>query len=262
MKSLFFALFLVFSVIAQAQDYYVLQVKGNVKSTKTGKEIKTNDVIKPDDQLKFSAATDAVAVVSAKAGRFVLKPGKANKTNEFVAYVKDALSQANNRLSTRAGIFNNVIDFKTYFEKQIFLLPEQTFEVGKEAYPISNEAFFFIRYNLKGEEVNKQLPTGGGNFLVINRDELFKVDGQPINAADAKDFQLFYYSSQGAIPLTSLYFDLTDPKSVRQEIDVLQKAMISSNTSASKTIDEIIAYLQENYGKVEEGNVIKWLGLK
>lgn len=262
MKNLVFNFFLMISSAALAQDYYVLQVKGKVKSTKTGKDIKTNDVIKADDQLKFSAATDAVAVVSAKAGRFVLKPGKPNKSNEFLAYVKDALSQANNRLSTRAGIFNNVVDFKTYFDKHVFLMPEQTYEVGKEAYPISESAFFFIRYTLKGEEVNKQLPATGANLLVINREELFKVDGQPIDPAEAKDFQLFYYNDKGSTPLTSLHLTLTDPASVKQELEVLQKAMTAANTPSAKAKDEIIAYLQENYGKVEESNVIKWLGLK
>jgi hypothetical protein len=262
MKNLFFTLFLLISTAVMAQDYYVLQVKGKVKSTKTGKDIKTNDVIKADDQLKFSTATDAVAVVSTKAGRFVLKPGKPNKSNEFLAYVKDALSQANNRLSTRAGIFNNVIDFKTYFEKHVFLMPEQTYVVGRQAYPISDKAFFFVRYIRNGEEVNKQLPFVADTLLVINRDELFKVDGQPINPAEAKDFQLFYYNEKGATALTTLHLTLTDPASVKQELEVLQKAMTSAKTPSAKAKDEIIAYLQENYGKVEEGNVVKWLGLK
>jgi hypothetical protein len=262
MKNLVFILFLLISTATLGQDYYVLQVKGKVKSLKTGKEIKTNDVIKADEQLSFSAASDAVAVVSAKAGRFVLKPGKPNKSNEFLAYVKDALSQANNRLSTRAGIFNNVVDFKTYFEKPVYLMPEQSFEVSREAYKISENAFFYINYMYGKEEINKQLDYVNANVIYIKRDDLFKVDKEPINPEEAKNLQLFYYTSAGVTPITSITFNVTDPVIVKAELDVLQKALAASGAPSKKVKDEIIAYLQENYGKVEEANVVKWLGLK
>ena len=42
----------------------------------------------------------------------------------------------------------------------------------------------------------------------------------------------------------------------------MQKALAASGAPSKKVKDEIIAYLQENYGKVEEANVVKWLGLK
>jgi hypothetical protein len=262
MKNLVFAFFLVISSATLAQDYYVLQVKGKVKSTKTGKDIKTNDVIKADEQLKFSAATDAVAVVSAKAGRFVLKPGKPNKSNEFLAYVKDALSQANNRLSTRAGIFNNVVDFKTYFEKLVYLMPEQTYEVGSQSYKISENSFFYIQYTYRGEEINKQLEFINAPLLYIERDELFKVDKEPINPEEASNFQLFHFTEEKATAITTLNFNVADPALVKAEIEVLQKALTDAKMPSAKIRDEIIAYLQENYGKVEEANVVKWLGLK
>jgi hypothetical protein len=93
----------------------------------------------------------------------------------------------------------------------------------------------------------------------VNREELFKVDGKPVSPAEAKDFQLFYYNETGTLAITPLHFTTTDPSIVKGEIDVLKKTLTSSKTSPSKIKDEIIAYLQENYGKVEEGNVNKWL---
>ena len=263
MKTFLFALVLMISGAAMGQDFYVLQVKGKVKSLQSGKEIKTNDVIKADEQLSFSTSTDAVAVVNAKTGRFVLKPGKPNKQNEFLTYVKDALNQSSSRLSTRAGThFSNVIDFKTYFDKTIYLLPEQRYQASRSSYPISNDSFFFIQYTYKGEQVNKKLSGTVDNEIFIDREELFKVDGQAINLTDVTKLYLHYYSNSASSELTALAFNVTDPETVKQEVAVLQRALTSANTATDKIKQEIAAYLEENYGKVEVDNVAKWLGIK
>jgi len=248
--------------LAMAQDYFVLQVKGQVKRTKSGVVVKTKDVIKADEQLTFSSPADAVAVVNPKAGRFIIKPGAPTKKNELFAFVKDALSQASSRLSTRSGGFNNVLDFQTYFKDPILLLPELRYKVNGDSYPINENSFFYIEYQYKGEAIPKQLKINPDSLLIIERAELFKIDGQSIAAGETTGHQLMYLNNGSASLLSSLQFNLADPETVKTEITVLVDALKSEKASPKKITDEAMAYLLENYAKVDESNLKRWLNLK
>jgi hypothetical protein len=247
---------------AWSQDYFVLQVKGQVKRAKTGTFIKTRDVIRADEQISFSSSADAVAVVNAKSGRFIIKPGPPTKTNELLAYVKDALTTASTRLSTREGGFNNALDIQAFFSVPIYFMPELRYKVNKESFPISEEAFFFIRYLYNGEEINKQLLVNSDNMIIINRSELFKIDGKSISEREAKDFQLLYYNSNGTLELCPVTFELSDPEKVKNEIAVLMETLKPSQDYAAVVWDEVLAYLKENYAKADRSNLQRWIEVR
>jgi hypothetical protein len=261
MKKNLLVIFIVICIPGFGQDYFVLQVKGTVKRTKTGVVLKTRDVIKSDEQLTFSTANDAVAVVNPKAGRFILKPGKPTKTNELLAYVKDALSQASSHLSTRSGGFNNVLDFQAYFKDPVLFLPVLNYKVNGTSYPINDDSFFYVEYQYKGEAIPKQLKINRDSLLIFNREELFMVDGSSIDGGSTSNHTLNYFKDGSASLLCTLNFNLTDPAIVKAEVNVLTEALKSTKTK--ETVEsEVLAYLLENYAKVDEGNLKQWLDLK
>ncbi len=253
---------LTLSLALFGQDYYVLQVKGIVKKVKTGALIKTKDVVKADDQLTFSSPSDAVAVVSPKSGRFILKPGKSTKSNELMSYVKDALSPASTRLSTRSGGLNNMLDLRALFSQPILLLPELHYKVNGQNFPISQKTFFFIQYQYKGELINKQLKINPDSLLIINRSDLFKIDGKSVNESEIKTPVLHYYSDKGSVLISPISFTLADLTAVKTEVDVLVEALGTSEKDSSKIQNEILDYLSEHYGKVDSDNLKRWLNQK
>lgn len=259
-KAVPFTLVILFiSMALFGQDFYVLQVRGNVKKAKTGAMIKTKDVIKADDQLIFSSPSDAVAVVSPKSGRFILKPGKPTKTNELMSYVKDALSQSSARLSTRSGGFNNVLDLRVFFTQPILVLPELQYKVNGLSFPITEKSFFFIQYQYKGEAINKQLRINEDSLLVINRTDLFKIDGKPVSESETTAHQLNYYSEKGPLLVAPLSLILADLALVKNEVDVLVEALGTSDNDHAKIQHEILNYLNEQYGKVDGDNLKRWM---
>ena len=253
---------LTLSLALCGQDYYVLQVKGIVKKVKTGALIKTKDMVKADDQLTFSSSSDAVAVVSAKSGRFILKPGKSTKSNELMSYVKDALSPASTRLSTRSGVLNNILDLRALFSQPILLLPELHYKINGQSFPIAEKTFFYIQYQYKGEPINKQLKINPDSLLIINRSDLFKIDGKPVDESEIKTPVLHYYSDNGSVLISPLTFTLADLTKVKNEVDVLIETRGSSEKDPSKIQNEILDYLSEQYGKVDGDNLNRWLNKK
>ena len=242
--------------VCQAQEYYVLQVKGHVKISKSDKELKTNDIIKANDKLIFSTENDAVAVVSSKSGRHILKPTHTQGTSELATIVKNILVPANNRLSTRNGGFNTPLDFQIYFADTVLLLSEMKHLINPAHFTLSDTSFFFLRYTFQGQEINKKL-FSLSDSLIIKRSTLFSVDGKAIEAADVSDFKLFYLNGPNAAFISSLKISIPDLGTLKTETDVLKK-VLSVNHSKEVVLDEILTYLLFQYGKTDLANLEAW----
>lgn len=245
------------STIGFSQQYYVLQVKGKVKEAKTKRELKTNDVLNADDKVVFSSDQDAVALVSSKSGRFVLKPGAPTKSHELVSIVKEALIPGKNKLSTRSGErFKNVIDIRTYFSEPVLLIRTNTYHVDTSQFRLTDKSFFFIRYTYQGSDINKKLQ-GADDSFIVDREELYRVDGNLIDESQVSNLDLYYMSDGKFQKLTNVTFALPDRANLKQEIVVLTKSMDASDQS--KVNAEIKSYLQEFYGRVDEEDLNGWL---
>lgn len=242
--------------VCRAQEYHVLQVKGLVKISKSDKELKTNDIIKANDKLIFSTDKDAVAVVSSKSGRHILKPTATQGSSELAAIVKNILVPANNRLSTRNGSFNTPLDFQIYFADTVLLLSEMKHRVNPEPFPLSDTSFFFIRYTFQGQEINKKL-FSQSDSLIIKRNSLFSVDGKPIKVTDVSDFKLFHLNGSNTAFICALKMSIPDLVNLKSETDVLKK-VLSANYSEEAVMDEILTYLQFQYGKTDLSNLEAW----
>ncbi|NOT76442.1 MAG: hypothetical protein HOP08_16060 [Cyclobacteriaceae bacterium] len=255
-KATLVILLLICSHIVCAQEYYVLQVRGKVTFQKTGMLLKMNDVVKQSDKLVFSTESDAVAVVNAKSGRFIIKPKVSEGSSELMAIVKDILLPGTSRLSTRSGNFNNAHDIQVYFKDSVVLLSELKYKVSAAAFPMGANAFFFIRYRFNNEDINKKL-VNVSDSLIIKRAELFAVDGKPIALSAASDLRLFYSKDKAITQVTNLSISTPDLTRLKAEIDILVKNM-PPNTSASKLKEEVAEYLEDCYGKVSVVDFEKW----
>lgn len=254
-KTLAFILVLI-PFVCSAQEYYVLQVKGHVKISKSDKELKTNDIIKANDKLIFSTDQDAVAVVSSKSGRQILKPIPTQGSSELAAIVKNILVPANNRLSTRNGSFNTPLDFQIYFADTVLLLSEIKHRVNPETFPLSDTSFFFIRYTFQGQEINKKL-FSQSDSLIIKRNTLFSVDSNPIKVTDVSDFKLFHLNGSNTAFICALKMSIPDLGNLKAETDVLKK-VLSAKLSETAVMAEILIYLQFQYGKTDLSNLKTW----
>lgn len=235
-----------------AQDYLVLQVKGTV-NTKAGTPLKANDQLKSDDKLVFSSASDAVAVVNPKSGRFVIRPTSTSSGSEFLAIVKEAVTPGIKRLSTRSGTINNVVDFQTFFQDSLMLLDTLRIKVSTNAFPLNETSFFFIRYRHKGELINKRL-TFRADTLLISRNQLFSVDNRPVSPREVADLQLFHIQEQKAHFLSPVRLSVPDMEALAVELVALGKSLARSYDAE----EESFLYASEFYGKSQRGDFAKW----
>ena len=59
---------------------------------------------------------------------------------------------------------------------------------------MNENQFFFLKFEYKGEEINKKL-LFDQNKLIFSREEILKVDQIPIKEIDQPDISLYYYNN-------------------------------------------------------------------
>jgi hypothetical protein len=243
-------LLLSFSESPSPDMYKVIKVSGTIVYKKSNKLMMQGDVFPETEQIAFKSSESKASVVSTARGRFILAPGAESKNT-----IKDNLLPPSSNVSSRSGAMINSLDLKNYFKNNILVLGELKVKVSPAKYPLSDNSFFFIKVNFKGEKINKKLISDSGS-VVFNRSEILKVDGNVVEQFENTKTILCYKAADGQITEIS-EFDLILPATsvILEELVLLKKEMEISDEN--KWISESLSYLQDFYGKTSRESVVK-----
>ncbi|MCU4166093.1 hypothetical protein [Carboxylicivirga caseinilyticus] len=249
-----------FCHIYSQEYYYVISCKGNI--TVNNKPIKSRDKLYDNDKIKFSTNEDILYVLHNIKGSIELTPeGNINKDSELFAFLKEKYLAERSTTSSRSlELLQNTEDFYLYFNNiGYLLLTENVFYVDTANYPLNANSFFFIRYNYKGESINKKLPFSG-NGVIINAKDLHSVDGNPIIPSEVSNYNLFYYDSRAkkSLSLSGMNLVFVDDTVIQDEIETI----LNSNIASEKQDDFIFQYLNMAYGNFDEKAIKKIISKK
>lgn len=232
-------------------EYSVIKVNGQIIFVRSGNDMATGDVFKSDEQLDFKTNESRAAVISEIKGRFVLT---ASSDDDGIN-----LGPAMNNISSRSGALLNMIDLQNHFTDNYLILDRIELEIGDGKFPQDDNNFFFMQFDLNGEQINKML-AHDGNKLIIEKSELFKVDEAPVTVPENTPMKLWYMES--AKQQTTLINEFTpvfpDLDDLKAEVGVLV-SQLSDDKDRDTKISEITAYLTEFYGKPESDHLEAWL---
>lgn len=254
-------LFIFISQLCIANDYTVLHVKGKIKVKSTGNYLKPSDKLHENEQVIFESAQAMAVLIHPKKGRQLLKSQSTSLTesSEIASFVHRTLVAGTGRMSTRPGKLTNDLAFKNQFEvdekdffngNYVFIDEMNRFQVSTQNYPLDANNFFFIRYEVNGEEINKMLLFEGDQFI-ISKKELFKVDNQRIDIQQVANIEMYYRhsaTSESRI-LCKLNPVFLSKQTLKGEIATLLPFMRGMNKD--EKIGELLGYLADAHGKVD-----------
>lgn len=229
-----------------ADQYKVIKVDGKIVFQKTKSDMKQGDVFLPGTLLDFMTPQARAAVISSLKGRFVLSAAEQGQTN---------ILPAANNVSSRAGALINLVDLQNHFSGKYLVIGEMKLQLGKEAFPMDDQNFFYLTYMHNDEQIRKKL-SSDGEFLILDKSEIFKVDGEPI-AVTEKEMTIFYRQGNESKKIgvfTPVFPDLSDLKG---ELEIIIEEF--EDKDASTQVKEITAYLNEFYGSPQKDNLGLWL---
>lgn len=231
-------------------EYKVIKVNGKILLSKSGKNLTTGDIFSPETQLKFVTPQSRAAVISKLKGRFVLKPDSDNSGTNLLP--------AMNNIASRSGAILNQIDLQNHFNDNYLIIDQVKVKIGGETFPMNDKNFFYLQYEHDGETIRKKLDAEDGH-MIIDKNELFKIDGKPIDTKNGETMALYYRKSEEKTSVKINTFSPVFPnkEELKVEIQVILDEYADKDNETKK--EEITAYLNEFYGKPNKENLDRYL---
>jgi hypothetical protein len=229
-----------------ADKFKVIKVNGKIIFQKTKTEMHTGDYFVQGTPVNFSTQQSRAAIINKTKGRFVLKPASNGKVK---------ILPAANNVSSRAGALINLIDVQNHFSGNYLVIGKMELEVSGEVFPQDESNFFYLTYDNNGELIRKKL-SHNGNKLILDKEEIFKIDGKPI-PVEKKEMTLYYRqgkTSKKINTFTPVFPELSDLKT---EVEIILEEYEAKDKNGK--IGEVTAYLNEFYGKPQKDNLSVWL---
>lgn len=247
-----------------SDTYYVIHVKDAIIVKNTGTLLKVGDAISSEEELVFKSPNAVAAVISPQKGRFTLSAREKHSEGEykeFVDLVRNLLMPSTHRVSTRSGVLNNLVDLKNHFEGDNYLIIEKVLLiVDANVFPMADTAFFYVRYTFDNEFINKKLKFNG-DTLIIDPKTLYTIEGDSIQSSRTSDTKLYYYRKKAEQSILIAEFNpvIPDETLLRKECMLLISQLKKQEKDAISISNEVIAFLNEFYGKPDIMDVTQWL---
>ena len=246
---LFCFLILSFNSFGQ-ENYKVIKVNGTIVLKTKGVSLETGTVFNEKEDLLFRTDDASAAVINPQKGRLII-----TSKNHNLASASSNYLPAMYNISTR-GAFENPEKLQDIFSGKYVILDRQQMVIDKSDYPMDKDHFFFLRYVYKGEEINKKLDYSG-DTLIIDKKGLYTVDGQPIPSPDNTLIRLFYRNGNESVKLSEFDLIFPDTRQLGAEVKVILESM--PNRSPSQKIAEVKSYISDQYGKINQEDLLSWL---
>jgi len=233
--------------MAKKSNYKVIRVNGKIKFVKTQEEMKRGDSYITGTPIDFLTKGAMAAVINGNS-RMILKGSEKGRVR---------ILPATSNTTSRAGALINKIDLMAHFQGRYLIFDEEKLKIGKEAYPMNDNFFFFLRYEHNKELIDKKLGHSN-NYLIINKDDLFKIDGKNIGVEE-KEMTLYYYDLKNKRSEKISAFTPVFPDLEVLELEVNDLLGLYKARTDNFKIEEITSYLNEFYGRPQKDNLSTWL---
>lgn len=235
--------------------FKVITVNGEIVAVKANVTLQNGIEVLSNENFDFRKPNSRAAMINSERGRIVL-----TEQNATDAFSKAAFAPAISAVSSRSSSMVSQADIKSYFSDKLLVIDRLEVKIGSDLYPLDENNFFFVRYTYKGETINKRLPFKG-NSLVLDKAEIYVVDGKPIESPDKNELGLYYYRKGSQTP-ESVFISSFSPAFVKTT-DIKPEIAIIVDEFKGKPADQIIGevydYLTTFYGSIDKAILEKWV---
>ncbi len=253
--------FLLAPMLLKAQDcYIIMKIKGTIVLESTGQVLQKDDQICGNDNVIFKTA-DAVAIVhSTSKGKYTLR-AKKSRTSEIegviISAVSSVLSKNKATLDTRSDDKPLIEEFGVVF----CIIETYKLDLNENEYPAGKDNYFMIRFMYKDTPYKIKLRYNN-NIVYMDKETIFTPLAKDVGLVMLEDVSLYYYDSKNPDnPKLINAFDLSFPeeKKLADELSNYVMLLKTSGKTEEEIQEEIIKYMYDAYGNVNEESFLKWV---
>jgi hypothetical protein len=259
---LFFTFFCAFFINTNAQSpFKVISVNGEILAKKANVTLQSGIEVKSNDNFAFLKPNSRAALINPDLGRIIL-----TETNSANAFSKAAFAPAMSSVSTRGASSNFLLskmDLSNYFNEKLLVIDRLEIKISDKVFPMNSKAYFFIRYLYNGDEINKRL-SFKSDTLIIDKKELYTIDGKPIPNPNIDQMKLYYYETiqdnAKAIFINSFNLIFIPNEQLKSEVSLIIDAC--KKQPYEKIVNEVYDYLTSFYGAIDKSYVESWMDIE
>ncbi len=289
LKGLFAVIFFTSVVFSSlAQEYHTIRVNGTIVLVERNVELERGTIFDEKDSLVFKTYNSLATVVHPAKGRFILRPdnvdlayAKASYTpamsniksrtilseelaheyeNIDLSKAKASFTPAITNISSKSSTLMTLSDLQNHFHGSYAIIDEIKLHINPEKFPMTQEKFFFIRYEFDSEPIFKKLAFMD-DTLVIDKKELLSIDGKPVtDASIITEMEVWYMERDNNNNITYIgTFEpvFPDEEQLYEEISIIVE--VFQDKSRDEILAEILSYINEFYGKPNRNSMEVWL---
>ncbi|MFH2095220.1 MAG: hypothetical protein ABIJ16_05930 [Bacteroidota bacterium] len=249
---------LLFSFAYAQAPYKVITVNGDIVAKNAGVKLKNGIEVKSDDNFDFLAPGSRAALINPDFGRVLL-----TESNSGNAFSKAAFAPAMSSVKTR-GFVSDIIftqsQLSEFFSDNLLVIDRLEIRIDEELFPQNDKGYFFLRYMYNGEEINKRL-SFKSDTLIIDKSELYTIDGVPIPNPQVDQMKLYYYELLGdnskAIFISTFALVFISNEQLKEEAGVIISAM--EGQPYDQIFSEVYDFITSYYGDINNSYVESWL---
>jgi len=241
-------------------SFTVIKVSGKVVSKILNRQLKSGDLVKPDDRLTFNTKEAYVHVINAE-GTKTIRNVPDSSPREFMQLMQTFLSPGSKNKATR-GIENSSYEkIKSVLkEDTILILGNGYISIDTTETSLHKPAGVKAKYSVKGERVYHIISTEAGYHL--GKDQLFLKNSDMISYPKVT---VAYYEDvedpihRITVQLGSFTPVYTDEAELQKEVKIIVNSLKDYHFQDDHLVKEITRYLWAEYAAPIQENVKAWL---
>ncbi len=240
-------------------SYTVIKVSGKVISKILNREIKSGDIVKPDDRLIFDTREAYVHVINSE-GTKTIRNIPDNSPREFMQLMQTFLSPEKKSKASRGAATTNLENIKKELSfDTLLVLGVGAISIDTLETTLREPAGVSVSYMDQGKKVSKIISSNTGfnlgkSFLFSEATGSSYPEVTVMYHQDKKDP---YFTP--SVKLGSFIPYYVNEAELQQELKVMISTLNAAHLTADKIIDEIIHYLSMEYAAPIHENVNAWL---
>lgn len=236
----------------QAEDFYVLHIKGQIIVNSGEKTLKLGDKLTDQDKVKFIDKEAVAVVMSSTRGRLRLENKKESTQSELTYLVQNISNPTKGTLSTRgAGEIYSVKDLQEHVKGESYPIIDSC-EIMLPRKPlITDGSYYYFKYEYDSVIIHKKF-TLVGDKIQLGK-ELYNTSQGNFIQNEAFNGVLMYYSapSEQHVPIEQFNPLFIEKSALIEEINTFIEIQKLLQKEYTQSFDDVLAFTQEIYGNID-----------
>lgn len=234
-------LFVPFLGMAQADQYKVIKIQGEIQRVKTGNLLSTGEEFRSDENLNFRTDYSRAAVINPQKGRFILT-ARASGEGAGAQFLPPS-----SNMSVRATKMAKPDEVLDYYFGEVLILGNDQLAVDDNIIAQGANAYFELSFTTDGQRFEQKLNVKDGVIMLPYQ---LLTEHKPIIV------ELAYHDAMGATQKTEFTPIYPSSKDIATEISIIVNGTSGDNNDKVK---EVASFLNDFYGKTTIETVDAWM---